>query len=67
MAAQRLRCVGDALYGADPSISAKLGLSRQWLHELQLSFRHPATGESVVYRTNDPVDLQHALVVLRKD
>jgi len=67
MAAQRHPCVGDAMYGADPSISAKLGLSRQWLHALQLSFRHPATGESVVYRTNYPDDLQHALDVLRKD
>ncbi len=67
MAAQRHPCVGDAMYGADPSISAKLGLSRQWLHALQLSFRHPATGESVVYRTNYPADLQHALDVLRKD
>ena len=67
MSAQRHPCVGDAMYGADPSISAKLGLSRQWLHALQLSFRHPATGESVVYRTNYPADLQHALDVLRKD
>jgi 23S rRNA pseudouridine1911/1915/1917 synthase len=67
MAAQRHPCVGDAMYGADPSISAKLGLSRQWLHALQLSFRHPATGDSVVYRTNYPADLQHALDVLRKD
>ncbi len=67
MAAQRHPCVGDAMYGADPSISAKLGLSRQWLHALQLSFRHPATGESVVYRTDYPADLQHALDVLRKD
>lgn len=67
MAAQRHPCVGDAMYGADPSISAKLGLSRQWLHALQLGFVHPATGEPVVYRTEYPADLQHALNVLRVD
>lgn len=67
MAAQRHPCVGDTMYGADPSISAKLGLDRQWLHALQLGFRHPATGEDVVYRTTYPADLQHALDVLRRD
>jgi len=67
MAAQRHPCVGDAMYGADPTISAKLGLSRQWLHALQLSFTHPSTGDRVVYRTSYPADLQHALDVLRKD
>ena len=65
MAAQRHPCVGDAMYGADPTISARLGLGRQWLHALQLGFRHPATGEPVVYRTVYPDDLQHALDVLR--
>ena len=67
MAAQRHPCVGDTMYGADPSISAKLGLDRQWLHALELGFRHPATGEDVVYRTTYPADLQHALDVLRRD
>lgn len=67
MAAQRHPCVGDAMYGADPSISTKLGLNRQWLHALELGFRHPATGERVVYRTTYPGDLQHALDVLRQD
>ena len=67
MAAQRHPCVGDTMYGADPSISAKLGLDRQWLHALELGFRHPATGEDVVYRATYPADLQHALDVLRRD
>ncbi|HEV7957032.1 MAG: pseudouridine synthase [Microbacteriaceae bacterium] len=67
MAAQRHPCVGDAMYGADPTISARLGLTRQWLHALQLGFRHPATGERVVYRTTYPEDLQHALDVLRNE
>lgn len=67
MAAQRHPCVGDSMYGADPTISARLGLARQWLHALQLGFRHPSTGEPVVYRTSYPEDLQHALDVLRNE
>jgi 23S rRNA pseudouridine1911/1915/1917 synthase len=65
MAAQRHPCVGDATYGADPTLSAKLGLTRQWLHAVQLGFRHPGTGQPVVYRSTYPADLQHALDVLR--
>ncbi|WP_158864658.1 RluA family pseudouridine synthase [Leifsonia sp. AG29] len=65
MAAQRHPCVGDAMYGADPTLSARLGLSRQWLHAVQLAFEHPATGEWVTFTTGYPADLQHALDVLR--
>ncbi|MET0842975.1 MAG: RluA family pseudouridine synthase, partial [Mycetocola sp.] len=32
MAAQRHPCVGDPLYGSDPTLAARLGLTRQWLH-----------------------------------
>nr|WP_243848674.1 RluA family pseudouridine synthase [Lysinibacter cavernae] len=65
MAAQRHPCVGDAMYGADPTLSAKLGLERQWLHAKELSFTHPGTNEWVTYRSEYPADLQHALDVLR--
>ncbi len=65
MAAQRHPCVGDAMYGADPTLSARLGLTRQWLHAVQLAFEHPATGEWVTFTTGYPDDLQHALDVLR--
>jgi len=65
MAAQRHPCVGDAMYGADPTISARLGLSRQWLHAHKLGFTHPATGEYVQFESPYPADLQHALDVLR--
>ncbi len=65
MAAQRHPCVGDAMYGADPTLSARLGLTRQWLHAVQLGFRHPSTGEWVSFTTDYPADLQHALDVLR--
>ena len=64
MAAQRHPCVGDAMYGADPTISARLGLSRQWLHAHRLGFRHPASGEYVEFESPYPADLQSALDVL---
>jgi len=67
MAAQRHPCVGDLLYGADPTMAARLGLERQWLHAMRLAFRHPATGERVEFETAYPADLQHALDVLRGD
>jgi 23S rRNA pseudouridine1911/1915/1917 synthase len=67
LAAQRHPCVGDAMYGADPTITARLGLTRQWLHAVELGFRHPATHQRVVFRTEYPADLQHALDLLRAD
>ncbi|TPW73813.1 RluA family pseudouridine synthase [Schumannella sp. 10F1B-5-1] len=67
MAAQKHPCVGDALYGADPTLSARLGLERQWLHALKLGFAHPATGEYVLFETAYPADLEHALETLRAD
>ncbi|HEV7948373.1 MAG TPA: RluA family pseudouridine synthase [Glaciihabitans sp.] len=66
MQAQRHPCVGDSMYGADPSITARLGLTRQWLHAKRLGFRHPSTGEMVQFETVYPTDLQYALNVLRE-
>ena len=65
MAAQRHPCVGDAMYGADPTLSAKLGLTRQWLHAMRLEITHPGSGERVEFASVYPDDLQHALDVLR--
>ncbi|MFV0320505.1 MAG: RluA family pseudouridine synthase [Microbacterium sp.] len=65
MAAHRHPCVGDPLYGADPTLSAKLGLIRQWLHAHELSFAHPLTGDWVTFTSDYPADLAHALTVLR--
>ncbi len=65
MAAQRHPCVGDAMYGADPTLSARLGLTRQWLHAMRLGLRHPRTGDWVEFSSKYPADLQHALDVLR--
>ncbi|WP_404313134.1 RluA family pseudouridine synthase [Agrococcus terreus] len=67
MAARRHPCLGDAMYGADPTLSARLGLERQWLHAKRLGFRHPATGEQVVFSSEYPADLAHALELLRED
>ncbi|MGX5680557.1 RluA family pseudouridine synthase [Schumannella luteola] len=65
MAAQRHPCVGDAMYGADPTLSARLGLSRQWLHAHRLGFEHPVAGGYVEFESPYPADLQAALEVLR--
>ncbi|WP_134324372.1 RluA family pseudouridine synthase [Cumulibacter soli] len=63
--ALRHPCVGDAMYGADPTLSTRLELSRQWLHARQLSFAHPADGRWVTFESPYPNDLQHALDRLR--
>lgn len=65
MAAMRHPCVGDITYGADPVLSAKLGLKRQWLHAVQLGFDHPVSGERIVVRSTYPEDLTLALERLR--
>jgi 23S rRNA pseudouridine1911/1915/1917 synthase len=64
-AALRHPCVGDLTYGADPTLAARLGLARQWLHARELGFTHPGTGEEVRFVSAYPADLAHALEVLR--
>ncbi|HTN54820.1 MAG TPA: RluA family pseudouridine synthase [Microbacterium sp.] len=64
MAAHRHPCVGDPLYGADPTLSTKLGLTRQWLQAHRLGFAHPATGEWVQFESPYPEDFQRALEIL---
>lgn len=66
MAAQRHPCIGDPLYGGDPTLAAALGLSRQWLHAMRLGFAHPDTGEHVSFEAAYPDDLAHALELLRE-
>jgi 23S rRNA pseudouridine1911/1915/1917 synthase len=65
MAAQRHPCAGDAMYGADPTLSARLGLTRQWLHARELSLTHPGSGAWTTFESVYPADLAHALDVLR--
>ncbi len=64
MAAVRHPCAGDRLYGADPVLAARLGLTRQWLHAVSLGFAHPADGRWVEFTSSHPADLAHALEVL---
>ena len=61
MAALKHPCVGDPLYGADPTLGARLGLERQWLHAMGLGFVHPGSGEYVHFESTYPQDLQQAL------
>jgi 23S rRNA pseudouridine1911/1915/1917 synthase len=65
MSALRHPCVGDITYGADPGLAKRLGLTRQWLHAVQLGFDHPSTGERIVVTSPYPEDLQTALDRLR--
>ena len=64
-AALRHPCVGDLTYGADPTLAARLGLTRQWLHARELAFLHPRTGDEVRFVSAYPDDLAHALDALR--
>jgi 23S rRNA pseudouridine1911/1915/1917 synthase len=63
-AALRHPCVGDLTYGADPTLAARLGLQRQWLHAVRLGFGHPGTGQPVQYQTPYPKDLADALEIV---
>lgn len=65
MAAGRHPCVGDSMYGADPTLSARLDLERQWLHAVRLGFMHPRSGKPVSFESVYSPDLRHALEVLR--
>jgi len=67
MAALRHPCCGDLLYGADPVLAAHLGLTRQWLHAVRLSFEHPATGQEITFESPYPDDLRRALDILRAE
>ncbi|SIL84614.1 Probable pseudouridine synthase RluD [Mycobacteroides abscessus subsp. abscessus] len=58
-------CCGDLTYGADPTLAAKLGLERQWLHAKSLAFAHPGDGRWIEITSEYPEDLAHALDVLR--
>jgi len=60
-ASLRHPCVGDLTYGADPSLAARLELTRQWLHARTLAFIHPATGVWVSFDSPYPADLAAAL------
>lgn len=64
-AAMRHPLVGDLTYGADPALAERLGVTRQWLHAVRLSFDHPRTGDRVSFVSEYPEDLRRALERLR--
>ena len=64
MSAIRHPCAGDRLYGADPVLAARLGLTRQWLNAVRLGFAHPADGRRVEFRSDYPADLRGVLDLL---
>lgn len=65
MSALHHPCVGDLTYGADPVLTRKVGLERQWLHATKLGFTHPDSGQYVSYEASYPPDLYSALEVIR--
>jgi 23S rRNA pseudouridine1911/1915/1917 synthase len=65
MAALKHPCLGDLTYGADPTLAARVGLDRQWLHAVRLGFEHPETGEYVTYESAYPADLADSLEKIR--
>jgi 23S rRNA pseudouridine1911/1915/1917 synthase len=65
VSAMRHPCVGDTTYGADPTLGAELGLTRQWLHAVHLGFDHPVTGKRLDVESEYPDDLQTALDRMR--
>jgi 23S rRNA pseudouridine1911/1915/1917 synthase len=67
MAAIRHPCVGDLMYGADPTLAARLGATRQWLHAVRLGFEHPTQGHGVEFESRYPDELARALEIVRAE
>ena len=57
--------LGDTMYGADPTLAARLHIERQWLHAVRLSFIHPTSGEQVEFESKYSPDLADVLERLR--
>ena len=67
MAATRHPCVGDLLYGVDPTLAQRLGVRRQWLHAVRLAFEHPTEHRPVEFESPYPEDLDKSLEILRAE
>jgi 23S rRNA pseudouridine1911/1915/1917 synthase len=48
-------------------LAARLGLTRQWLHAVSLTFAHPADGREVTFTSDYPPDLARALDLLQAE
>jgi 23S rRNA pseudouridine1911/1915/1917 synthase len=57
--------LGDPTYGRTPKqlrpVLERLGFARQALHAAELGFRHPVTGENVVFRSSLPPDMSELI------
>jgi 23S rRNA pseudouridine1911/1915/1917 synthase len=58
--------VGDSLYAREINTPLQAMIPRQALHAADLSFRHPGTGERVVYEAPLPQDMAELLRALRE-
>ena len=65
LAAAKHPVVGDAVYGRDRKLAARLGLARPFLHSARLGFDHPITGKRVELEEPLPEDLTAALAAAR--
>ena len=63
LAAASWPILGDERYGTKPSqqLSKELGISRQMLHAMKLTFNHPQTGERKTYCIGYPHDFEKIL------
>lgn len=57
--------LGDTMYGADPTLAARMKIDRQWLHAVSLSFAHPISGKTVTFESEYSADLVAALELLK--
>ena len=64
LASLRHPLAGDRTYGADPTLAARLGLDRPFLHAWRLAFAHPDHGHRVELTEPLPGDLQAVLDLL---
>jgi 23S rRNA pseudouridine1911/1915/1917 synthase len=65
LASLRHPLVGDRTYGADPTLAARLGVARPFLHAWRLAFTHPSDGHRIDLTEPLPPDLQAVLDRLR--
>lgn len=56
---------GDSVYGSDKKRDEQLGIGRQLLHAIGLSFVHPRTGEELTFKDELPADFEIVLERLR--
>jgi 23S rRNA pseudouridine1911/1915/1917 synthase len=56
LSSRKYPLVADALYGG----AQALGMTRQALHAVRLAFKHPVTGEQLVFESDLPPDMAQA-------